>query len=118
MEELVSIYNDVLDHDSKSNSVRLFVYKNKEDFVKKYVEENLMRMKVSEPNHTEKYENTFKKYLDNINMIISPFGEDEIIIVGVFGDYVDKIDIGKSDVRVYSIKDISFLIDDMEDSYK
>lgn len=117
MEELVSIYNEVLDHDNKDDGVRLFVFKDKHDFVKKYVEENLMTMKINEPNHGEKYEDTFKDFLNNINMVIEPFGDNEIIIVGVFGKYVDKIDIGNADVRVYNLGDISFLIDDIEKTY-
>lgn len=117
MEELVSIYNEVLNHDNKEDGVRLFVFKNKQDFTKKFVEENLMKMKINEPNHGESYDDTFKNFLNNINMVIEPFGDNEIIIVGVFGKNIDKIDIGNSDVRVYNIKDISFLIDDIENIY-
>lgn len=117
MEDLVSVYNEVLDHDNKDNSIRLFVFKDKHDFVKKFTEENLMQMKISEPNHGEKYEDTFKKFLDNINMVIEPFGDNEVIIVGVFGKHVGKIDIGNADVRVYNIREISFLIDDIEKMY-
>lgn len=117
MEKLVSVYKRVMEHDNKSDGVRLFVFKNKNDFMKKYVEDNLIKMKIKEPIHGEKYEDTFDVFLNNINMVIEPFGEEEVIIVGVFGEYVDSIDIGNADVRVYNLGDISFLIDDIERAY-
>ena len=78
--------------------VRVFIYKNKNDLVKKYVENNLMKLKVSEPITGEKYDDTFKEYLDEINSLIKPFKEDEVIVVGVFGKYVDDIDIGNVEI--------------------
>lgn len=118
MEELVSIYNEVLEHDNKDKGIRLFIFKNKADFVKKYVEENLMKFKIDEPNHGEKYEDTYKTHLESINMVVKPFSEDEVIIVGVFGRYVDRINIGKDDVRIYNLKDIEFLLKDINKYYQ
>lgn len=117
MEELVSMYDEVLNHDSRDDGVRVFIYKNKNDLVKKYVENNLMKLKVSEPITGEKYDDTFKKYLGEINSLIKPFKEDEIIVVGVFGKYVDDIDIGNVDVRVYHADELDLLIEDANSLY-
>ena len=117
MEELVSMYDEVLNHDSRDDGVRVFIYKNKNDLVKKYVENNLMKLKVSEPITGEKYDDTFKKYLDEINSLIKPFKEDEVIVVGVFGKYVDSIDIGNVDVRVYHVDELDLLIEDVNSLY-
>ena len=118
MEELVSMYDEVLNHDSRDDGVRVFIYKNKNDLVKKYVENNLMKLKVSEPITGEKYDDTFKKYLDEINSLIKPFKEDELIVVGVFGKYVDDIDIGNVDVRVYHVDELDLLIEDVDSLYE
>ena len=118
MEELVSMYDEVLNHDSRDNGVRVYIYKNKNDLVKKYVENNLMKLKVSEPITGEKYDDTFKKYLYEINSLIKPFKEDELIVVGVFGKYVDDIDIGNVDVRVYHADELDLLIEDVDSLYK
>ena len=118
MEELVSMYDEVLNHDSRDDGVRVFIYKNKNDLVKKYVENNLMKLKVSEPITGEKYDDTFKKYLDEINSLIKPFKEDEVIVVGVFGKYVDDIDIGNVDVRVYHADELDLLIEDVNSLYE
>lgn len=118
MEELVSMYDEVLNHDSRDDGVRVFIYKNKNDLVKKYVENNLMKLKVSEPITGEKYDNTFKKYLDEINSLIKPFKEDGLIVVGVFGKYVDDIDIGNVDVRVYHADELDLLIEDVNSLYE
>ena len=118
MEELVSMYDEVLNHDSRDDGVRVFIYKNKNDLVKKYVENNLMKLNVSEPITGEKYDDTFKKYLDEINSLIKPFKEDELIVVGVFGKYVDDIDIGNVDVRVYHADELDLLIEDVNSLYE
>ena len=118
MEELVSMYDEVLNHDSRDDGVRVFIYKNKNDLVKKYVENNLMKLKVSEPITGEKYDDTFKKYLDEINSLIKPFKEDEVMVVGVFGKYVDDIDIGNVDVRVYHADELDLLIEDVNSLYE
>ena len=118
MEELVNMYDEVLNHDSRDDSVRVFIYKNKNDLVKKYVENNLMKLKISEPITGEKYDDTFKEYLDEINSLIKPFKEDEVIVVGVFGKYVDDIDIGKVDVRVYHADELDLLIEDVDSLYE
>lgn len=118
MEELVSMYDEVLNHDSRDDGVRVYIYKNKNDLVKKYVENNLMKLKVSEPITGEKYDDTFKKYLDEINSLIKPFKEDEVIVVGVFGKYVDDIDIGNVDVRVYHVDELDLLIEDVNSLYE
>ena len=118
MEELVSMYDEVLNHDSRDDGVRVFIYKNKNDLVKKYVENNLMKLKVSEPITGEKYDDTFKEYLDEINSLIKPFKEDEVIVVGVFGKYVDDIDIGNVDVRVYHVDELDLLIEDVNSLYE
>ena len=118
MEELVSMYDEVLNHDSRDDGVRVFIYKNKNDLVKKYVENNLMKLKISEPITGEKYDDTFKEYLDEINSLIKPFKEDEVIVVGVFGKYVDDIDIGKVDVRVYHADELDLLIEDVDSLYE
>lgn len=118
MEELVSMYDEVLNHDSRDDGVRVFIYKNKNDLVKKYVENNLMKLKVSEPITGEKYDDTFKEYLDEINSLIKPFKEDEVIVVGVFGKYVDDIDIGNVDVRVYHADELDLLIEDVDSLYE
>lgn len=117
IEELVEVYNEVLNHDNKGNGVRVFIYKNKDDLVKKYVEDNLMKLKVSEPVTGKKYDDTFKKYLDEVNSLIKPFKDDELIVVGVFGKYVDKIDIGNVDVRVYHFDELDLLIEDVNEIY-
>lgn len=118
MEELVSMYDEVLNHDSRDDGVRVFIYKNKNDLIKKYVENNLMKLKVSEPITGEKYDDTFKEYLDEINSLIKPFKEDEVIVVGVFGKYVDDIDIGNVDVRVYHVDELDLLIEDVDSLYE
>ena len=118
MEELVSMYDEVLNHDSRDDGVRVFIYKNKNDLVKKYIENNLMKMKISEPITGEKYDDTFKEYLDEINSLIKPFKEDEVIVVGVFGKYVDDIDIGNVDVRVYHADELDLLIEDVNSLYE
>lgn len=118
MEELVNMYDEVLNHDSRDDSVRVFIYKNKNDLVKKYVENNLMKLKISEPITGEKYDDTFKEYLDEINSLIKPFKEDEVIVVGVFGKYVDDIDIGNVDVRVYHADELDLLIEDVDSLYE
>lgn len=118
MEELVSMYDEVLNHDSRDDGVRVFIYKNKNDLVKKYVENNLMKLKVSEPITGEKYDDTFKEYLDEINSLIKPFKEDEVIVIGVFGKYVDDIDIGNVDVRVYHADELDLLIEDVDSLYE
>ena len=118
MEELVSMYDEVLNHDSRDDGVRVFIYKNKNDLVKKYVENNLMKLKVSEPITGEKYDDTFKEYLDEINSLIKPFKEDEVVVVGVFGKYVDDIDIGNVDVRVYHADELDLLIEDVNSLYE
>ena len=118
MEELVNMYDEVLNHDSRDDGVRVFIYKNENDLVKKYVENNLMKLKVSEPITGEKYDDTFKEYLDEINSLIKPFKEDEVIVVGVFGKYVDDIDIGKVDVRVYHADELDLLIEDVYSLYE
>ena len=118
MEELVNMYDEVLNHDSRDDGVRVFIYKNKNDLVKKYVENNLMKLKISEPITGEKYDDTFKEYLDEINSLIKPFKEDEVIVVGVFGKYVDDIDIGKVDVRVYHADELDLLIEDVDSLYE
>jgi hypothetical protein len=118
MEELVSMYDEVLNHDSRDDGVRVFIYKNKNDLVKKYAENNLMKLKVSEPITGEKYDDTFKEYLDEINSLIKPFKEDEVIVVGVFGKYVDDIDIGNVDVRVYHADELDLLIEDVNSLYE
>ena len=118
MEELVSMYDEVLNHDSRDDGVRVYMYKNKNDLVKKYVENNLMKLKVSEPITGEKYDNTFKEYLDEINSLIKPFKEDEVIVVGVFGKYVDDIDVGNVDVRVYHADELDLLIEDVNSLYE
>lgn len=118
MEELVSMYDEVLNHDSRDDGVRVYIYKNKNDLVKKYVENNLMKLKVSEPITGEKYDDTFKKYLDEINSLIKPFKEDELIVVSVFGKYVDDIDIGNVDVRVYHADELDLLIEDVNSLYE
>lgn len=118
MEELVSMYDEVLNHDSRDDGVRVFIYKNKNDLVKKYVENNLMKLKISEPITGEKYDDTFKEYLDEINSLIKPFKEDEVIVVGVFGKYVDDIDIGNVDVRVYHADELDLLIEDVDSLYE
>lgn len=118
MEELVSMYDEVLNHDSRDDGVRVYMYKNKNDLVKKYVENNLMKLKISEPITGEKYDNTFKKYLDEINSLLKPFKENEVIVVGVFGKYVDDIDIGNVDVRVYHADELDLLIEDVNLLYE
>lgn len=118
MEELVSMYDEVLNHDSRDDGVRVFIYKNKNDLVKKYVENNLMKLKVSEPITGEKYDDTFREYLDEINSLIKPFKEDEVIVIGVFGKYVDDIDIGNVDVRVYHADELDLLIEDVDSLYE
>lgn len=118
MEELVSMYDEVLNHDSRDDGVRVFIYKNKNDLVKKYAENNLMKLKISEPITGEKYDYTFKEYLDEINSLIKPFKSDEVIVVGVFGKYVDDIDIGNSDVRVYHADELDLLIEDVDSLYE
>lgn len=118
MEELVNIYDEVLNHDNRDDGVRVYIYKNKNDLVKKYVENNLMKLKISEPITGEKYDDTFKKYLDEINSLIKPFKEDEVIVVGVFGKYVDDIDIGNVDVRVYHADELDLLIEDVYSLYE
>lgn len=118
MEELVNMYDEVLNHDSRDDGVRVFIYKNKNDLVKKYVENNLMKLKVSEPITGEKYDDTFREYLDEINSLIKPFKEDEVIVIGVFGKYVDDIDIGKVDVRVYHADELDLLIEDVDSLYE
>lgn len=118
MEELVNMYDEVLNHDSRDDGVRVFIYKNKNDLVKKYVENNLMKLKISEPITGEKYDDTFKEYLDEINSLIKPFKEDEVIVVGVFGKYVDDIDIGNVDVRVYHADELDLLIEDVDSLYE
>ena len=118
MEELVNMYDEVLNHDSRDDSVRVFIYKNKNDLVKKYVENNLMKLKVSEPITGEKYDDTFREYLDEINSLIKPFKEDEVIVIGVFGKYVDDIDIGNVDVRVYHADELDLLIEDVDSLYE
>lgn len=118
MEELVNIYDEVLNHDNRDDGVRVYMYKNKNDLVKKYVENNLMKLKISEPITGEKYDDTFKKYLDEINSLIKPFKEDEVIVVGVFGKYVDDIDIGNVDVRVYHADELDLLIEDVYSLYE
>ena len=118
MEELVNIYDEVLNHDNRNDGVRVYMYKNKNDLVKKYVENNLMKLKISEPITGEKYDDTFKKYLDEINSLIKPFKEDEVIVVGVFGKYVDDIDIGNVDVRVYHADELDLLIEDVYSLYE
>ena len=118
MEELVNMYDEVLNHDSRDDGVRVFIYKNKNDLAKKYVENNLMKLKISEPITGEKYDDTFKEYLDEINSLIKPFKEDEVIVVGVFGKYVDDIDIGNVDVRVYHADELDLLIEDVDSLYE
>lgn len=118
MEELVNMYDEVLNHDSRDDGVRVFIYKNKNDLVKKYVENNLMKLKVSEPITGEKYDDTFREYLDEINSLIKPFKEDEVIVIGVFGKYVDDIDIGNVDVRVYHADELDLLIEDVDSLYE
>lgn len=118
MEELVNMYDEVLNHDSRDDGVRVFIYKNKNDLVKKYVENNLMKLKISEPITGEKYDDTFREYLDEINSLIKPFKEDEVIVIGVFGKYVDDIDIGKVDVRVYHADELDLLIEDVDSLYE
>lgn len=118
MDNLVSMYNEVLNHDSKDNGVRVFIYKDKDDLTKKYVRENLMRLKIDEPITGEKYDDTFKKYLNEINSLIKPFKDDELIVVGVFGEYVESIDIGNTDVRVYHADELDLLIEDVNLLYE
>lgn len=118
MEELVNMYDEVLNHDSRDDGIRVFIYKNKNDLVKKYVENNLMKLKVSEPITGEKYDDTFREYLDEINSLIKPFKEDEVIVIGVFGKYVDDIDIGNVDVRVYHADELDLLIEDVDSLYE
>lgn len=118
MEELVNMYDEVLNHDSRDDGVRVFIYKNKNDLVKKYVENNLMKLKISEPITGEKYDDTFREYLDEINSLIKPFKEDEVIVIGVFGKYVDDIDIGNVDVRVYHADELDLLIEDVDSLYE
>lgn len=118
IEELVSVYNKVTAHDNKENSLNVMVYRNKDDFVKKYVEKNLLNMKIDEPIHGERYDDTFKDYMDKINMILSAYDEDELIIVGVFDKYPENWSIGESDIRVYDIDNIDFLMEDVSEYYK
>lgn len=118
MDKLVSMYDEVLNHDSKDDGVRVFIYKDKDDLTKKYARDNLMRLKISEPITGEKYDDTFKKYLDEINSLIKPFKDDELIVVGVFGKYVESIDIGNTDVRVYHADELDLLIEDVNSLYE
>lgn len=117
MDKLVSMYDEVLNHDSKDDGVRVFIYKDKDDLTKKYARDNLMRLKISEPITGEKYDDTFKKYLDEINSLIKPFRDDELIVVGVFGKYVENIDIGNTDVRVYHADELDLLVEDVKVLY-
>lgn len=117
MDKLVSMYDEVLNHDSKDDGVRVFIYKDKDDLTKKYARDNLMKLKISEPITGEKYDDTFKKYLDEINSLIKPFRDDELIVVGVFGKYVENIDIGNADVRVYHADELDLLVEDVKALY-
>lgn len=118
IEEVVSIYNEVMAHDNKGKGLNVMIYKNKDDFVKKYIEENLMSMKIDEPIHGERYDSKFKSYLDKINMILSAYEEDELIIIGVFDEYPENWSIGESDIRAYDIDNIDFLMEDIYEYYK
>lgn len=118
MEEIVSVYNEVMSHDNKDKGLNIMIYKNKDDFVKKYVEKNILNMKIDEPIHGENYDDKFKSYLERINMILSAYNDEELIIVGVFDEHPDKWKIGESDIRVYDVDNIDFLMEDINEYYK
>lgn len=117
IEELVSMYKEVLDFDNKSDDLRIYVFANKDDLVRKYIEKNLLGMKIKEPITGEKYDDTFKEYLEEIRILCNSFEPREIIIIGVYGKYVDSIDIHNNDVRLYHLNEISLLSDDIKQYY-
>src|SRR5690606_5854970 len=118
IEELVAVYQEVLNFDKKTDDLRVYVFKDKHDLMKKYVEENLLQMKLKEPITGEKYDNKFKEFLEEIRVLSNTFSNDEIIIIGVYGKYVDSINIHDNDIRLYHISEISLLADDIKEYYR
>jgi len=117
MEDLVNMYQEVLNFDNKNKDLRVYVFSNKDDLIKKYVENNLMSMKIDEPITGEKYDIKFKKYLEEVKLLCNTFSNTEIIIIGVYGLYVDSIDINSNDVRLYHLHEIELLSDDIREYY-
>lgn len=117
MEDLVSVYKDKLDFDSNSKDIRVFIFKNKDDLINKYVDRNLIKMKIDEPNNNQKYDDKFKSYLEELKLLLNPFSKDEVIVVGVFGKNIENIDINNNDVRLYRIEEFSLLIEDVNHFY-
>lgn len=118
IEELVAVYQEVLNFDKKTDDLRIYIFKDKHDLMKKYVEENLLQMKLKEPITGEKYDNKFKEFLEEIRVLSNTFSNDEIIIIGVYGKYVDSINIHDNDIRLYHISEISLLADDIKEYYR
>ena len=118
MEELVSIFNSKFDVFIPKKDFKLYVYKNKADLVSKYVDRNLIKMKMDEPLRSEKYDDTFKFYLEEINMLSQTFNDTEPILVGVFGYRTDWIRIGENDVKLYHVEDINLVVEDMNEFYQ
>lgn len=118
IEELVAVYQEVLNFDKKTDDLRVYIFKDKHDLMKKYVEENLLQMKLKEPITGEKYDNKFKEFLEEIRVLSNTFSNDEIIIIGVYGKYVDSINIHDNDIRLYHISEISLLADDIKEYYR
>lgn len=117
IEELVSTYTEALTFDKQMDDLRVYVYKDKKDLISKYINMYKLRMKVNEPKHGEKYEEKFDRFLKELNMLCTSFKENDIIIVGVYGEGADKIDIGVNDVRLYHVDELEFLQEDIRSYY-
>lgn len=117
MEDLVSVYSELRDFDSREDGLSLYVYKDKNHLMRDYVRDRLLYMKIDEPNYNEKYENTFKKYLEELRLLTNPFKDDELIILGIFSNDNNVIDINNSDVRLYHKDELDLLIEDIDILY-
>lgn len=119
MDKIVDLYQDKLYFDNNPDGVLIHVFKNKEDLLNKYVISNLFNMKLDEPIRGESYDENFKRYLEELKSLSAYMGEEQQIIIALFGVYenIDIKDIQNIDTRVYSIKDFEVLISDIKDFY-
>lgn len=118
MEQLVSRYKEIIDFDSNEQKLNVHVYENKYKFIDDYIRNNLMYLKISEPMSGEKYEQTFKKYLEELKSLTDSYRDDELVIVGVYGYNSNCIDTNTNDVNLYHMDEIDLLFEDMKDLYQ
>lgn len=118
MDELVEMYNEVLNFDNNDECIKIYVYKNKEDLIKKYVEKNILKMKIDEPITNESYDEKFKGYLKELRMLLKTFNDKEVIIVGVFGFDYEFIDVERDCINLYNLSELDLLIEDISNFYK